>query len=319
MKEIIIVAGPPGCGKTSVARKYQSQGFIRLNRDEIGGSLQGLILEELDRLIQAGNGQIVLDNTYATAESRALLLAKAKQYGFNVHMKWLLTTPEQAQFFAARRQVLKHGKLFGADDYRAHKKDPNMFPPIAQYAYWKRVEKPTLAEGFSSIEEVPVTINLGPEYKNRALLLDYDGTLRLTKSGAKYPVDDRDIEILPRRRDVLESKRKEGFLLLGVSNQSGCARDPHEEGYLSEATAELCFDRTNQLLGQDIDYLYAPDKAGVPYTYWRKPMPGMGVVFIEKYRLNPAECIVIGDFKTDKTFAQRCGFQFADAKDFFRD
>ena len=318
MKEIVIIAGPPGGGKTTTVKKFVDQGYIRINRDEIGGSIHGIVLAEVRKAFAAGATKIVLDNVYATVEGRASIISLAEQEGAVIHAKWMLTTPEQAQFFAARRQILRYGKLFSGADYKAHKKDPNMFPPAAQFAYWKMVEKATLVEGFASVEDVPVKIELGPEYVNKALILDYDGTLRICKSGAKYPVDDRDIEILPRRKEVLAAKKAEGWLLLGASNQSGCARDPQEEGYLSEATARLCFDETNRLLGQDIDYLFAPDKAGVPYTYWRKPQPGMGVVFIEKYKLDPAKCIMVGDFKSDKTFAARCGFKYEEANEFFK-
>jgi len=317
MKEIVIVAGPPGGGKTTTVKQFVDQGYVRVNRDELGGSVQGIVLAEVRKAFAAGATKIVLDNTYGTVESRAGLIALARQEGAVVHAKWLLTTPEQAQFFAARRQIQRYGKLFGGADYRAHKKDPNMFPPAAQFAYWKRVEKATVSEGFASVEDVPVKISFGPEYKNKALILDYDGTLRVCKSGAKYPVDARDIAILPRRKEILAAKKAEGFILLGASNQSGCARDPHEEGYLSEETARMCFDVTNLLLCQCIDCLFAPDKAGVPYTYWRKPLCGMGVIFIEKYKLNPSACIVVGDMKTDATFASRCGFQFCSADNFF--
>ena len=50
-----------------------------------------------------------------------------------------------------------------------------------------------------------------------------------------------------------------------------------------------------------------------------KPMPGMGAEFIEKYKLNPSECIMVGDMTSDKTFAKRCGFQFMDAEEFFKE
>ena len=46
-------------------------------------------------------------------------------------------------------------------------------------------------------------------------------------------------------------------------------------------------------------------------------MPGMGVQFIEKYKLDPSQCIMVGDMKTDQTFAERCGFQFINAQKFF--
>ncbi len=66
---------------------------------------------------------------------------------------------------------------------------------------------------------------------------------------------------------------------------------------------------TNEMLGMDIDYLFCPHQAYPQVCYCRNPMPGMGVQFIEKYKLNPSQCIMVGDMKTDQTFAERCGFQ----------
>ena len=46
-------------------------------------------------------------------------------------------------------------------------------------------------------------------------------------------------------------------------------------------------------------------------------MPGLGVEFIEVYKLDPKQCIVVGDQTSDKTFARRCGFNYIDANTFF--
>lgn len=36
-KEIIIVMGYPASGKTVLAKEYETQGYYRVNRDELGG------------------------------------------------------------------------------------------------------------------------------------------------------------------------------------------------------------------------------------------------------------------------------------------
>lgn len=55
---------------------------------------------------------------------------------------------------------------------------------------------------------------------------------------------------------------------------------------------------------------------------WQSPeiawdSAGLGVHFIEKYKLNPAKVMMVGDMTSDKTFATHCGFQYVDAEDFF--
>lgn len=320
--EIVLVAGPPGGGKTSFIEPLVTQGYRRINRDHVGGDLgvKSQCYSILRMAYAAGERSFVFDNVYATPESRAIIIDEAKKLQLPIRIMWLGTTPEQAQFFAARRQVQRYGRvLMGADYKTIAKGDDNMFPPAATFAYWKKVVPPTVSEGFDAIDHVPVTINLGPEYKNKALLLDYDGTLRITKSGFIYPRKADDVFVLANRAKVLKDYLDRGYVLCGVSNQSGLAKeDPNDEYYLTEADCRAAFDETNRQLGVDIDYLYASERAGVPSTFYRKPMPGMGVAFIEKYKLDPAQCIMVGDMKTDETFANRCGFQYFDAADFFK-
>ncbi|MGV9172310.1 MAG: HAD hydrolase-like protein [Promethearchaeia archaeon] len=51
--------------------------------------------------------------------------------------------------------------------------------------------------------------------------------------------------------------------------------------------------------------------------YCRKPIPGLGVELILDYKLNPSKTIMVGDLKSDLTFAERCGFQFRSSENFF--
>jgi hypothetical protein len=44
----------------------------------------------------------------------------------------------------------------------------------------------------------------------------------------------------------------------------------------------------------------------------------VGVELIVKHQLDPRQCIYVGDLGTDRSFAQRCGFQFAEHTEFFR-
>ena len=112
--------------------------------------------------------------------------------------------------------------------------------------------------------------------------------------------------------EVLEKYKDEGYLLLGASNQSGVA-----SGKLTHDMAVKCFEKTNEMLGIDIEYNFCPHGYFPVNCYCRKPMPGMGVEFIEKYKLDASKCIMVGNQKTDGSFARRCGFKFADEREFF--
>ena len=316
---IILVAGPLGGGKTTTVKPYVDVGCVRINRDDLGGGLQtgGLSDQVLRSSYAQGKRAFVCDNTFATVASRKVFIDIARDLGLPIHLKWLETTREQGQFFAARRQMQRLGRILRAEEYKDHKGDPNMFPPVAQFTYWKKVEPPEESEGFDSIEMIPVTVNLGPEYDNEAVIFDFDGTLRKTKSGKPYPSDPDDVELLPGCKEKIVELGKAGVLMLGASNQSGIGKPPDHEEYVSEAQVCACFDRTKELLGEDIEVIYSTERGGMAQSFWPKPLPGMGVYFIEKYKLDPAKVVFVGDMTKDKTFAERCGFQFIWAKDFF--
>ena len=75
--------GLPGAGKSTVARDFVTQGYARLNRDEAGGSLRDL-LPDLEALVSSGATRVVLDNTYASRASRALVVQAATRLGLPV-------------------------------------------------------------------------------------------------------------------------------------------------------------------------------------------------------------------------------------------
>jgi hypothetical protein len=84
-----------------------------------------------------------------------------------------------------------------------------------------------------------------------------------------------------------------------------------------DAAIEL-FNHTNKLLGHDVDVSFCQHQSAPPICYCRKPQVGMGVEFINRYKLNRKDCIMVGDFTSDKTFAERCGFQYVDQEEFFK-
>lgn len=309
--EIVMFVGYPASGKSSAAKPYFKT-HTRLNRDILGGKLSG-VAAKLKELLEAGQTRFVLDNTYATKKHRAEVVSIAKKHGVPVKVIWMKTSIEDAQFNAATRMYREYGRLLENDEIAwESKSNPNCFPVAVLFAFRKAFEKPTMDEGFESIKEVKFQRILPDGHINKALILDYDGTLRDTKSGDKYPTHPDDVAILPGRKEVLQRYKDDGYLLLGVSNQSGVRK-----GVLSAADADACFDRTNELLGFDIDYLYCPHASFPIACYCRKPMPGFGVVHIEKYKLDPSQCIMVGDMTSDKTFAKRSGFQFQHASEFF--
>ncbi len=309
MPHVAMIIGYPAAGKGTWAREYIKRGYVVLNRDTEGGTIPQLVPKMIE-LIKQGK-DVLLDNTFPTAQVRNPFIIAAKANDANILGDWLDTSIEDAQFNACARMMEKKGRILSAEQIKADK-SPNFFPPLVQYKYRKEFEKPDLSEGFSSITTTHFERIFPEDWGNKAIFLDYDGTLRDTKSDAKWPSDPSDIEILPDRKVWLDYYKSQGYILLGVSNQSGIAK-----GSPIEQEAIDCFEKTNEMLGHDIDYKYCPHRVPPISCYCRKPMPGMAVEFFYKYKLDPAQCIMVGDMTSDKTFAARSHMNFIHADKFF--
>lgn len=302
--------GYPASGKSSLAEEYIKKGYTYLNRDKAGGVMLDLIPHMMKALKNGDN--VLLDNTFPTIESRKAFIECAQMYKTNIICEWLTTSIEDAQFNACMRMMDREGKILSPEEMKASK-SPNLFPPVVLFKYKKQFEKPTTDEGFGVVIKREFNRRFPKDWTGKAVLLDYDGTLRDTISGAKWPQDPKDVMVLPNRSEVLKSYAEQGYMLLGVSNQSGIAK-----GTPDEAGAIACFERTNELLDIDIEVSYCPHRVPPIQCYCRKPMPGMAVQLFHKYKLDPRKCIMVGDMTSDKTFAKRSHIgQYIDAEEFF--
>jgi histidinol-phosphate phosphatase family protein len=310
--EVVLFIGPPAAGKTMRVAPFLEAGYLRLNRDAVGGNLDDL-LPWLRREIQAGRRSFVLDNTYASRKARRPVLEIAASAGLPVRALWLDVPIEEALYNACLRMLERHGRILEPDELKKlSRQDPNMLPPGAIAAFFQNFEEPTLAEGFATIERLAFERKIADDQVRKALLLDYDGTLRQTRGNAPFPRHPEEIEILPGRVEALARFRAEGYLLLGVSNQAGIGL-----GQLTADQARTCFAQTNELLGQEIPVEFCPwpeQKGGV---WTRKPLPGLGVALIEKHRLDRRQSFFVGDRDSDRLFAQNLGVAFRTADEFF--
>jgi|RhiMethySRZTD1v2_1073278.scaffolds.fasta_scaffold00057_38 aryl-alcohol dehydrogenase-like predicted oxidoreductase len=291
--EVVLIMGLPGAGKSTAARTFVEDGYARLNRDETGGSLRGL-LPELQRLVDEGHTRIVLDNTYMSRASRARVVQAAAQLGLPVRCVWLETAIEDAQVNAVSRIIANYGRLLGPEEMKqAVKKDISAFAPTVQFRHQRELEPPDPAEGFSRIEVMPFERTRDSAMTNKALIVWCD-------------------ESLVERGPVLRRFRDDGWLLLGTAWRPQIA-----DGTITSEEVDADFARLQEQLGVSIEVLYCPHAAGPPKCWCRKPLPGLGVVFIQRHRLDPSRCIYVGSGPQDPTFARRLGFQYRDAGDFF--
>lgn len=309
-KEVIMIIGPTATGKSTVAEKFIKSGYEKVNRDSIGGKLENIIPIMKSHLQNGKN--VVLDNTHLAPDKRKDFIQAAKKCKANIKCLVMNTKIEDAQINFSLR-VINQGININDIETIKNSCAPNIFPPLVMFRHYKDFIKPTLDEGFDSVEEILFVREWPDDFTNKAILVDFDSTIRITKSGDNSPKTTDDIEIMDNRYDVLSDYQKNGYVICGVSNQSQVAK-----GIISYENAQACYDKTVELLGIDIDYMFCPHASSPPVCWCRKPMPGYGVHFIMKYKLDPKNSIMVGDMTTDKTFAKRSGFQYVDESEFFK-
>jgi aryl-alcohol dehydrogenase-like predicted oxidoreductase/histidinol phosphatase-like enzyme len=308
--DVVIVMGLPGAGKSTFAQPLIDAGYQRLNRDEAGGLLAGL-LPELDRALTANAPRIVLDNTYLSRQSRAEVIRVAHQHRAGVRCVWLNTSLEDAQFNCASRIVSRYGRLPGDEELvELRKTDVQAFGPMALFRAQRELEPPDPGEGFSNIEILPFDRGLGAEYTNEALIVWCDDVLVRSKSGARTPSDPDDVIIVDECADLLRAHHARGTRVLGLSWQPEIAA-----GSRTAAEVSAVFARVSELIGVSIEVEYCPHSAGPPRCWCRKPLPGLGVLLIHRHKLDPAHCSYLGGGAQDPAFARKLGFTLHQAAD----
>jgi HAD superfamily hydrolase (TIGR01662 family) len=314
MPKVVMICGAPASGKSTISKNFAvNGGYTELNRDKVGGAVIDL-LPHFEAALQNGQS-VVIDNLFATKLSRSPFIVAAKKLGATVGCHWMATSIEDAVINALHRMWERYGKLFLTPADFKGVKDPNMFPIAVFFKYKKELEKPTTDEGFEYVVKIPF-VRRPTNYTNKAIICDLDDTLRCVnpKNPQRYPITPDEVFLLPRRKEILQKYAKDGYLILGASNQSGVSK-----GTVTETNCIAAIERTNELLGGILTHTEFCPHYVPPTCYCRKPASGMGVKLIEQFKLDPSKCVFVGDSTSDKTFATRLGIEFFDANTFFKD
>jgi aryl-alcohol dehydrogenase-like predicted oxidoreductase/histidinol phosphatase-like enzyme len=310
--EVVLVMGMPGAGKSEVQREFEAQGFARLNRDSRGGTL-GELVPELARGLLQGRRHWVLDNTYASRAARNEVIECAWAAGVPVRCIWLRTSIADAQINAITRLIEAHGRLPSPEELRERgRKDSRYFGPDAQFRYERALEPPVVEEGFTAVEERSFVRRESAGHRGRAVVLELDGVLCDSASGAPSVLERDDLMIPPRRRDVLQRYHAEGWKLFAHAWRPQVAR-----GELSAEAVTRTFERMGEILGLDIDAGYCPHDAGPPVCWCRKPLPGLLLEFSLRHGVRLEDSIMVGLGAADRTMAQRLRMTLLEPAEFF--
>ena len=148
--DVVVVMGVPAAGKTRMAEDYVARGYLRLNRDERGGSLRELS-DALDEALASGARRVVLDNTYLTRASRSFVVEVAGTHGIQPRCVWLDTPLAQAQVNLVERLLDRFGYLPAIEELGG----PELLAPTSQMRAFRELEPPADDEGFAAVEQVP--------------------------------------------------------------------------------------------------------------------------------------------------------------------
>jgi len=126
--EVVLLMGIQGAGKSEFVQQYIEKGYVRLNRDQEGGSLDDLV-PLVGESLAAGKTRVVLDNTYPTRVSRYAVIRMAHAHRVPVRCRFLNTPLNEAYQNVVLRILERYGRLLGPDDLKElSKTDPNLPP-----------------------------------------------------------------------------------------------------------------------------------------------------------------------------------------------
>jgi aryl-alcohol dehydrogenase-like predicted oxidoreductase/predicted kinase len=280
--EAVIVMGIPGAGKTRLAAGYVGRGYERLNRDERGGSLRGL-LPALDELLQSSAARVVLDNTYLTRAARSYVLETAGRHGVPVRCVWADTPLDQAQVNLAGRVLDHFISLPDPEALRAAaRREPGLMLPTAQMRALRELEPPSDDEGFAAIDRIEF---------------------------ARLPA--RSPDAGPGRGGVLVAARALETTGWETVLATAGPDDPHlifdwRPGR-SAAELEALAPRLAQVVSGLIDTALCPHPTGPPTCWCRPPLAGLALAFARAHELDLTRGAVVGISPAHRTLARGLG------------
>jgi D-glycero-D-manno-heptose 1,7-bisphosphate phosphatase len=145
--------------------------------------------------------------------------------------------------------------------------------------------------------------------RRRALFLDRDGVINID---AGWVGTRERFTFVPGACRAIRAASDAGWHVFVVTNQSGIARGLYNEAQF-DALCAWMVDAIRAEGGTIDDLRYCPFHPQAPLpayrrvSDWRKPGPGMLLDLIARWRLDPAQCVMIGDQPSDLAAAAAAG------------
>ncbi len=266
-REVVLTVGVQGAGKSTRAKALTAEGFVRLSRDDRGGSLNQLAQTMTDEL-EEGTTRILMDATYPSRAQRSVAMEAAWAAGASVRCVFFDTPRADAEINVIDRMVAAHGRLPSPDEIKKlSKQDPRFIPPVAQRSFYDHFEPPTEAEGFTEIETVPFE-RIDPGHHHAGLAVSLDALV--APSWPKGVV----------RQARIDALRAQDAKVLIFGWRPG----------LAEVDQQRAIDATFR----DLEVVICPHEAGPQKCWCRPPLPGLLVPWMRTAEVAPGKLTLVG-------------------------
>jgi aryl-alcohol dehydrogenase-like predicted oxidoreductase/predicted kinase len=278
--DVVLVMGIPGAGKSRVAEDYVARGYLRLNRDERGGSLRE-IADALDEELSAGVRRVVLDNTYLTRVARSYVIETASRHRIATRCIWLDTPLAQAQVNMVGRLLERFGSLPTPEELRAQaRREPGVHAPTSQMRALRELEPPSTDEGLADVEQVPF---------------------------ARTPPSDGSAGVLV----AAAALRKPGWkdaLAQADPDAPHLVFDWSPDGTLDALTGDV--ERLSTEVSGPVERALCPHAAGPPSCWCRPPLPGLPLAFARTHGVDLSRSTLVGTGPAQRTLATTLGARY---------
>jgi aryl-alcohol dehydrogenase-like predicted oxidoreductase len=279
--DVVLVMGIPGAGKSRVAEEYVARGYLRLNRDERGGSLKELA-GVLDEELTSGVRHVVLDNTYLTRAARSHVIETAQRHGVAARCRWLGTPLAQAQVNLVHRLLERFGSLPTPEELKeAARREPSVMAPTSQMRALRELEPPSEDEGFAAVEHVPFTHVPAARPARTGVFV---AAAALRRPGWEHALAPEDPAV--------------PHLVFDWS-ADGTADD------LAELAALLAGS-----VSGPVETALCPHGGGPPRCWCRPPLPGLPLAFARVHGIAPAGSALVGTGPTHQALASALGARY---------
>lgn len=138
----------------------------------------------------------------------------------------------------------------------------------------------------------------------RLILLDRDGTINAKAPEGEYVTRVEELEMLPGASRAIARLGRHGLPIAVVTNQRGIARGRMTEADLSSIHRAIAAELATE--GGSVQaWLHCPHERD--RCECRKPEPGMLTAALERFGVEPAAAVMIGDADSDVEAGQRAG------------